>query len=381
MHRLMNTLVVLSIALFMVACSNTTGTAVKGSSQTDTKGTQINADSIATLYLNNITATVDPAFEYAYEKTKFVPPEGKVLYIMGQDTATISTFADGHGDDAPPAGWSVYWGVSGPGGVIRLNDESLAKQFGYGGHKWLTDKFENAVIQSALWVVGRDAIPANILNGTYDTYLDTYVTYAKSIKRPMYLRIGYEFDGMHNELEPTDYVKLYRYIHDYITKAGVTNIAYVWHSYVAAPYKGYAVTDWYPGDDYVDWFGVSLFGQMYTKGSTKEVQEFLELAKTHKKPVMIAESAPAGKGVVDWENFIWEDWYAHYFNLIIEKNIKAFSYINCDWNSFPGFAEMNWMDSRIESNAAVEKAFIGEVSKSRYLKSSPELYEILGYSE
>jgi len=341
----------------------------------------IDTDVLSDNYVSQITATVNSDFVYEYEKTMYVPPEGKILYIMGQDIATISQFSSDHADQAHPAGWSAYWGITDTAGIFENTADAVGSQTGYHNHQWLADKFDNSVIQSALWMVGKYNIPENILAGEYDQNIEAYCDYAKGINRPIYLRIGYEFDGIHNSLEPEDYVASYRYIHDYITNAGVTNVAFVWHSYVAPTYNGYAVIEWYPGDDYVDWFGVSLFGHMYSANASEEANAFLELAKEHKKPVMVAESAPVIRGVVEEGSSIWGEWYVNYFNYIISKNIKAFSYINCDWDSYPGFADLNWGDSRIETNETIEKAWMKEVAKDRYLKQSPDLYSILGYDD
>ena len=53
-----------------------------------------------------------------------------------------------------------------------------------------------------LVVTRRDAIrvfsPDEVIRG--------FSTWPKTISRPIYLRIGYEFDGAQNELEPSEYV-------------------------------------------------------------------------------------------------------------------------------------------------------------------------------
>ena len=41
-----------------------------------------------------ISTDVDQAYIYPYEKSKFVPPDGKVLLIMGQDLDTVSEYTD-----------------------------------------------------------------------------------------------------------------------------------------------------------------------------------------------------------------------------------------------------------------------------------------------
>mgnify|MGYP006172181811 CR=1 FL=1 len=72
----------------------------------------------------------------------------------------------------------------------------------------LIDSFPNIVIQSAMWMVGKWDITKKTKKGDYDKVIKQYAAWAKSTNRPIYLRIGYEFDGPHNQLEPKKYVIL-----------------------------------------------------------------------------------------------------------------------------------------------------------------------------
>lgn len=51
-----------------------------------------------------INTEVEPAFVYQYEKSKFIPPEGKTLLIMGQDIKTISEYMDDFSSRPVPGG-------------------------------------------------------------------------------------------------------------------------------------------------------------------------------------------------------------------------------------------------------------------------------------
>jgi hypothetical protein len=137
-----------------------------------------------------------------------------------------------------------------------------------------------------------------------------YVGWAKTINCPIYLRIGYEFDGPHNQLEPEEYKEAYKRFVDITREEGVNNVAFVWHSYAAPPYKGYALGSWYPGDDYVDWVAVSLFGHMYGPDPGLYGDAVFDFAKTHKKPVMVAESSPI-YGIFDGDVRSWNTWFVN----------------------------------------------------------------------
>jgi hypothetical protein len=323
-----------------------------------------------------INTEVDPTFVYDYHQTKFVPPPGKTLLIMGQTVERIEEYTKAFPNQKIPGGWASYWGVTEFKGIDK------AHKFETGNtqdHQMLVKKFPNTIIQSALWMVGKWNITINTRNGIYDKVIKKFAKWAKKAKRPIYLRIGYEFDGPHNELEPKDYKSAYRHIVDLMREEGVKNVAYVWHSYASKPYKDYPISAWYPGDDYVDWVGVSVFFQpYYGTGLGPDGDAVLEFAKEHHKPVMIAESNPI-LGIEKDNNEIWNKWFANYFSFVYNKNIKAISFINEDWTTIkiPGIEE--WKDSRMYNNTAVSRAWFEETNKDRYLKQSADLYDQLGY--
>ena len=323
-----------------------------------------------------IQTDTNPEFVYDFEKTKFVPPAGKTLLIMGQSSERISEYLDHFPDQPLPGGWSAYWGIPEFVGVTESHkNEAGASQ----NHQMLLDKFPNSVVQSALWMVGTWDVAKKAGNGDYDKVVKKYAAWAKAAGRPIYLRIGYEFDGPHNQLQPDEYIKAYRHIVDLLRARGAHNIAFVWHSYAEKPFKDYQSSAWYPGDDYVDWVGISVFGRAYgDSGFGPYCDAILEFAQQHKKPVMIAESNPI-YGITAESAEVWDQWFTNFFSFIYNKNIKAVSFINEDWPStgIPGISE--WKDGRLYNNTQVSKAWFRETNKDRYLKHSPALYEQLGY--
>jgi beta-mannanase len=323
-----------------------------------------------------IDTAVNPEFVYQYEGSKYVPKEGKTLLIMGQTVEGITEYLEYYATEKIPAGWAAYWAVTEFVGVTSEDtNETNSSQH----HQMLVDQFPNTVLQSAMWMVGKNDIDKKASEGKYDSVIQQYSAWVKSVNRPVYLRIGYEFDGMHNELEPDIYVKAYRHIVDFLRNDGVDNIAYVWHSYASKPYKDFKVSKWYPGDAYVDWVGISVFGHAYDNTDFGEYCDaVLELAKTHKKPVMIAESNPI-KGIDIEDASAWQDWFVNFFSFCYNKNIKAISFINENWQrlTIDGIGE--WKDGRLYNNDQVAKAWFLETNKERYLKQSPELFEELGY--
>jgi len=346
-------------------------------SQEIKKSIQVESNHTIEDMVSMIQTEVDSNFVYDYKKTKFVPPSGKTLLIMGQSVERINEYLNHFPYQERPSGWSAYCSVADFKGVTV----SYESEDGYSqNQQMLIDRFPNTVLLSGMWMAGTRDVAKKAGNGDYDEIIKQYATWAKTTNRPIYLRIGYEFDAPHNKLKPKEYVKAYRRIVDLIRANGANNIAFVWHSYAYKTYKGYPLSDWYPGDDYVDWVGISAFYMPY-HGSvpSPECDAVLEFAKQHKKPVMIAESSPV-KGIEE-ENLKAWNWFKNFFTFAYNKNIKAISFINQDWTTWNVIAGLeDWRDARLYNNEKISKAWFLETNKTHYLKQSPELYELIGYN-
>ncbi|MEO1098736.1 MAG: glycosyl hydrolase [Bacteroidota bacterium] len=334
------------------------------------------AEPTTEMMVSKINTKTDPEFVYAYEQTKFVPPEGKTLLIMGQTVERITEYLNHFPDQPIPSGWAAYWGIPEFKGISEAYKNNTGSTQ---NHQMLIEKFPNTIVQSAMWMVGKWDIANRTVKGDYDKVIKKYGDWVKTAKRPIYLRIGYEFDGPHNELEPGEYVKAYRHIVDLLRKKGVDNIAFVWHSYASKPYKNYKLSAWYPGDDYVDWVGISIFGHAYNAtGFGPYCDDVLTFAREHNKPIMIAESNPV-HGIDPKNSEVWDQWFVNFFTFIYNKNIKAVSFINEDWQSLYIEGTSDWKDGRLNNNAKVAEAWFLETNKKRYLKQSVELFSQLGY--
>ena len=81
---------------------------------------------------------------------------------------------------------------------------------------------------------------------------------------PIYLRFGAEFDVWSNQANPESYKKAFKYVADFFHTRN-PNVAIVWSpNQVSGWYIN--TDDFYPGDSYVDWVGVSLYSQKYFQG-------------------------------------------------------------------------------------------------------------------
>ncbi len=224
-------------------------------------------------------------------------------------------------------------------------------------------KFLNPQIGLNLKSKSKGSICKEIAEGKYDSEIIFLIKSFKKIKNTSYLRIGYEFDRKGKYI-PEDFVRAWKHIVNLIRKNNAKNILTVW---CACPYKGTApIEPYYPGDDYVDWFGINVFGVEHFKDNKyKPVENFLKLAKKHKKPVMVGESSPARIGV-DKGKESWNKWFKPYFEWIYAHPIiKAFCYINWDWGK--DWKQPEWGNCRIEENEDVKKRYVEELSKNKFI--------------
>ena len=151
--------------------------------------------------------------------------------------------------------------------------------------------------------------------------------------------------------------------------------------------------NWYPGDEYVDWMGVSYF--VYDRYVH---DPFLNFARQHNKPVMVAEAAPQGYDLdeLTWSSpshdgstrndrtaeEIWDAWFAPFFDYVDENRdvVRAVAYINVDWNAQPMWepgVQGYWGDSRLQVNTSIREHWLAEIDSDFWLHGSLKLFRIL----
>lgn len=319
----------------------------------------------------------------------YAPSDGKTLFILGQSSEShMEDYLAEVKNDPLPAGFAFYTSLSGqqPG-----NDMLRYAQF--------LNKYPNTTLQLAIWTGLREfGDPGyyldEVVNGEHDSNILDLAELCKALRKPIYIRFGYEFDGAHNAYPPEKYIAAYKYFVDLMREEGVTNVAYVWHSWgVGAYYDSqnypdqYPVIDqvatqelWYPGDDYVDWVALSIFGTGWGNLATNgTIQYLIEFAESHDKPIMLAETAAIKTSGQQDPNWVIPNsqWFQNVFNLIEDNpSIKAFTYINVDWEG--DNPSDTWGDTRIqEASTDVRNYWLSKIQP--FVHASDDLYSELGY--
>jgi hypothetical protein len=221
----------------------------------------------------------------------------------------------------------------------------------------------------------------DVADGLYDDKIDLLCHLLNKLEHPVFLRIGVEFNGLSwYGYTPQPYVKAFKRITDAVREynlevATVWNAAYNWSQGkgLRLDNEKYTYMQYYPGDNYVDWWGLSMFQpEVFNHAETRK---FLKNAEKHKKPVMIAETTPLYIGT-DNGQADWNAWFKPYFDFIKrEPLIKALCYINWDWAEKSKEFNLpwdDWGDCRIEANTIIANLYTQEMQNPLYYHGQDE---------
>ena len=154
---------------------------------------------------------------------------------------------------------------------------------------------------------------AGIAAGDYDANMQQICAVIAGLKSPVTLRWGHEMEDKSGQFiwaawKPADYIAAYRRMIDICRKAA-PSIRVMW-----SPLGDEGMEAYYPGNDYVDIVGISVFGlQAWDKAKFGHDRSYLEIfgpkyarAAKFGKPVVVAELGYSGdQAYVDaWENSI-----------------------------------------------------------------------------
>ncbi|ULL17657.1 hypothetical protein DVH26_26290 [Paenibacillus sp. H1-7] len=154
--------------------------------------------------------------------------------------------------------------------------------------------------------------PSNGLDSVQDNdYLRKWARAAKASGIPIFLRYASEMNGnwvvWHGD--PQKYIEKFRLVHDVMAEEA-PNVAMVWSP---GDVPAYSMDVYYPGDEYVDWVGVSMYTEPYENGDPKQgnmqatspVERLDYLYKTYsdRKPLMISETAVSHYAHIPQESF------------------------------------------------------------------------------
>lgn len=304
---------------------------------------------------------------------KYAPEDGKKMLIMGQDLGSVgglTGYEDGYIDHLGnyPAGVTTYTSLPSLSGLKSKTNWGAGDVH---ADAYTEDQnFDNAFIAVGLHIVGQ----LSAINGGYiDDKIEILGSWIKDQDRPVYLRIGYEFDGSWNNYDPESFKTAWKRIVLIFDRLEVLNVVYVWQS---AGINTPNIERWYPGDEFVNWVGYSHFD------GGNPGQSIRDFAEEHDKPIMIAEATPRRDLSVGSGAEHWSAWYNSLFASIYKNDrIKALAYINADWDNQPMWKGQGWGDSRVQINEEVLMNWRNEMNRSEWVFANETLFEDLGHEE
>jgi hypothetical protein len=157
---------------------------------------------------------------------------------------------------------------------------------------------------------------AEIASGSLDRYLRTYAHDVALLGLPIAIRLDHEMNGswypwsVYTSVNGRDgrtgaewYQLMWRHVHDVFAQAGATNVLWVWSpniiTYSRSDFRGF-----YPGDDYVDWIGLSGYYRRTTEAPDFETTFGPTLRKLRSpalfphapKPILLSEIGATENG-------------------------------------------------------------------------------------
>ncbi len=337
--------------------------------------------SISLFSLVFLTLSALPLFSESPDARAYLPrdnyrallePINGVYTGAGQDASGVDGYLRALGKERAPVIYMTYTGLKWDvdGDMARLARDLAEVEAKTGAY---------CVAQIGLSMTV-DGTPSahyedEVAEGKCDAAIDALCRGIRDLGHPVILRIGYEFNGAAwNGYDSESYKAAFRRIAQRIRDQKL-ECATCWDASANAGTMGH-VMDFYPGDEWVDWWGINLF--LSTEFTDPAVERFMAAARAHRKPVLIGESTPRSVGVLKGAAS-WKGWFARYFDFIAgHPGVKAFSYINWDWARYPQWSD--WGDARLERNELVARKFADEIARPPFIlgRGERELRESFG---
>ena len=158
---------------------------------------------------------------------------------------------------------------------------------------------EPDVADSSLLMVSWHGAPwSGILDGGSDGHIRSVARKLKGMDRPVLLRWGWEMNGdwfawsgARNGENPADYVRVWKHLRGIFADQGAGNVSWIWSpNWNSAPAAGWnRVQRYYPGDEHVDWVGIS--GYNFYGESPATLFDPVTKLYGDRKPIILSETA------------------------------------------------------------------------------------------
>ena len=184
-----------------------------------------------------------------------------------------------------PAVWSIYQGWT---GWNQFPATQAQRAYTMGGRLMVTWEPWNGAVRDQNWSCRR------VAQGAYDPYIRQYARTVRNSGVPVLIRLAHEMNGdwypwgtayvsnnaRFNGNSPADYVAMWQRVVRIFRVEGARNASWVWAPNIVyqTPFNSYErqradLEDLYPGDEWVDWIGLSI----YNDGARRSWRSFGQL--------------------------------------------------------------------------------------------------------
>jgi len=202
-----------------------------------------------------------------------------------------------------------------------------------------------------------------IIDGTYDAYIDQWATATRDHGKPIVLRFAAEMNGNWypwsesvNGNSQGEYVQAWRHLHDRFEAVGADNVIWLWSSNRVDSLST-TLSSYYPGDAYVDWIGMAGYWRQVRAGqpptfATTFGRTLTQLRAISNKPILLSE---VGAGTDEANKIAWIR--SFFDGLAASPDIIGFIWFN---------DQKSGGDWRIQVTQGIVDAFADGVDDSRW---------------
>jgi cellulose synthase (UDP-forming) len=158
-------------------------------------------------------------------------------------------------------------------------------------------------------------VMSRIIAGKYDDQLRSFATQVARLNKPVYISCNTAVAQNKYPLfaqvadKPENYIAAWKYVHDLFDEVGADKVIWIW-----TPWDSFIGSQYFPGNDYVDWLGLDLTKFSKDKSSVN-TNSFDSLYRPFHKlplfksglPVIVTATPGFTKDKEAWWNNAWEN--------------------------------------------------------------------------
>jgi hypothetical protein len=148
----------------------------------------------------------------------------------------------------------------------------------------------------------------SVADGWHDAAFERLAEEMARYGKPVFLRFAHEMNGFWypwgsgvNGNTPDEYLRAWRHVHDLFSRTPGIKLRWVWSPNIVQGVQpdAPALENFYPGDDLVDYVGLTGYGKGESAGETFD-RSMDQLTKLTHRPVIISETGADRVGKLAW---------------------------------------------------------------------------------